>query len=161
MAGKNVMSAIKRAVSPNPQRAETPTTALCITPVSRTPLTDFICSRLEGEKLQLFGLMFAEAIKNDRHAKVIVFENVYKFLGYDRYNNAVRQLKNSFTDSELLVDNLLTGEQVSKGAAGPSKTTYLISVRQFETLMLNAQTTEGARARGMMLDVKDAVQDKN
>ena len=142
---KNIMSAI-----PSP----------CTTPVvSRTPLTDFMCSRLQSEKLQLFGLMFAEAVKNDRHAKVIRFENVYRFLGYDRYNNAVRQLKNTFADSELVVDNLLTSEQVTKGTSGPSKTSYLVSVRQFETLMLNAQTTEGGVAREMMLDVKDAVQD--
>ena len=164
MAGKkSMMNAIKRAVSPNLQRRNLNSTSLAgfsaPPQVSSTPLTDFICSSLQGERLQLFGLMFAEAIKNDRHAKVIVFENVYKFLGYDRYNNAVRQLKNSFKDSELVVDNLLIGEQVSKGAAGPSKTMYLISVRQFETLMLNAQTTEGAVARQMMLDVKDAVQD--
>ena len=39
------------------------------------------------------------------------------------------------------------------------KKLYLISVRQFETMLLAAKTDEGARAREMMLDVKDAVQD--
>ena len=40
--------------------------------------------------------MFADAIKNDRHANVILFENVYKFLGYERYDVAVKQLKKLF-----------------------------------------------------------------
>ena len=46
--------------------------------------------------------MFAEAVKNDRHAKVVLFESVYKFLGYDRYDNAVRQLRKAFKESELV-----------------------------------------------------------
>ena len=66
---KSIITAIKRGVSPNPQRAATSIASPRASPlVFRTPLTDFICSRLQGEKLQLFGLMFAEAIKNDRHA---------------------------------------------------------------------------------------------
>ena len=73
---KSLMNAIKRAVSPNPQRARldnTSTAGPCTTPTvsrtTRTPLTDFICSCLQGEKLQLFGLILAEAVKNDRHAQ--------------------------------------------------------------------------------------------
>ena len=160
MAGKrNIMNAIKRAVSPKPQRSSPSSGVQSPVVASRTPLTNFICSRLRGDNLQLFALMFAEAIKNDRHAKVILFENVYKFLGYDRYNNAVRQLKNTFLDEDLVLDNLLTNEQVAKETPGPQKQGYLVSVRQFETLMLKAHTAEGDRAREMMLDVKDAVQD--
>ena len=123
------------------------------------PLTDHICSRLEDEKLQLFGLMFAEAIRNDRYAQIILFENVYKFLGNDKYDVAVRQLKQQFSDSELTSDNLHSEVEVTKSVSGPSKAAYVISVRQlFETMMLNAKTGEGF-AREMILDVKDAVQD--
>ena len=157
---KNIMSAMKRAVSPDPQRASTSTMSPCTTPVvSRTPLTDFMCSRLQGEKLQLFGLMFAEAIKNDRHAEIICFEDVFKFLGYTRYDSAVKQLKRSFPGKQTVSANGDNLRHKAEVAPGPSKDRYLISVRQFETLMLNAQTTEGSVAREMMLDVKDAVQD--
>lgn len=104
MAGKKtIMTAIKRAVSPKPQRGTPSIANTSSSPVvSKTPLTDFICSRLEGDYLQLFALMFAEAVKNDRHAKVVLFESVYKFLGYDRYDNAVRQLRKAFKESELV-----------------------------------------------------------
>ena len=163
MAGKkNIMNSIKRAVSQKTQRSQTSSSvqsSVVAIVASRTPLTDFICSRLRGENLQLFALMFAEAIKNDRHAEVIPFEDVYKFLGYDRYDNAVRQLKRLFTEVELNTDPLLTGEELPRGRHGHQKELYLISVRQFETMMLAAKTDEGARAREMMLDVKDAVQD--
>lgn len=40
--------------------------------------------------------MFAEAIKNDRHADTRWFEDVFKFLGYTRYDSAVK-LKRSFS----------------------------------------------------------------
>lgn len=36
-----IMTAIKRAVTPNPQRAETPATAPCITPVQRLKYMDY------------------------------------------------------------------------------------------------------------------------
>jgi hypothetical protein len=153
------MHAIKRAVSPKTQRSTPSSSTHSPVTLSRTPLTEFICNRLRGENLRLFALMFADAIKNDRHAKVIHFENVYKFLGYDRFDNAVRQLRKLFKDSELVTDNLLTSEEVVRGSRGPAKQSFLISVRQFETMMLAAKTDEGARAREMMLDVKDAVQD--
>ena len=72
---------------------------------------------------------------------------------------AVRQLKKQFSDIRPTIDNLHVEVKVTKSISGPSKAVYLISVRQFETLMLNAETSEGARAWEMMLDVKDAVQD--
>ena len=160
MAGKkNIMNAIKRAVSPKPQRCFPSNSVQSSIVVSSTPLTEFICSRLRGDNLQLFALMFAEAIKNDRHAKVILFENVYSFLGYERYDVAVRQLKKLFPEITACFENLHPKVEVSPGARGPSKDTYLISVRQFETLMLAAKTEEGPLAREIMLDVKDAVQD--
>ena len=153
------MTAIKQAVSPKSQRPPASSSLQSSGVASKTPLTDFICSRLRGNNLQLFALMFAEAIKNDRHAKFILFENVYNFLGYERYDVAVRQLKKLFSGITACVENLHFRVEVSPGARGPLKDTYLISVRQFETLMLAAKTEEGALAREMMLDVKDAVQD--
>ena len=144
---KNIVAATNRAVSPKSQRDPSNNSAQSSVTVSKTPLTDFICSRLKGDNLQLFALMFAlmfaEAIKNDRHAKVILFESVYHFLGYDRYDNAVRQLKKLFKESELVLDNHLTGEVITKTTPGRSKERILISVRQFETLMLKAHTGEG------------------
>ena len=102
--------------------------------------------------------MFAEAIKNDRHAKVILFENVFRFLGYDLYQHAVRQLKKLFP-GELPTPpvNLTTRGEVSSGTRGSSKHTYMISVRQSETLMLATKTKEGGHARDMMLSLHNSV----
>jgi hypothetical protein len=51
--------------------------------VQETPLTSYICSRLRGENLQLFAFMFAEAIKNDRHAIITPFDIIYKIFDYE------------------------------------------------------------------------------
>ena len=161
MAGKkNLMTAIKPEVSPKPGIATTSIPSPSTQPtVSKTPLTEFICSRLEGDNLKLFGLMFAEAIKNDRHAETIWFEDVFKFLGYTRYDSAVKRLKRNFSGKQTVSafdDNLRFKAEVNPG---PLKDQYLISVRQFEKLLVEAKTAEGALARDMMLEVKDAVQD--
>ena len=153
------MTAIKRAVSPRAQRTIPSCSTVPTVMASRTPLTDYICSRLQGENLKLFALMFAEAIKTDRHANVILFENVYHFLGYTRYDSELKNLFPAIQAVPMPVKNLRSTAEVSSGARGPSKDSYLISVRQFESLMLAAKTDDGGRAREMMLDVKDAVQD--
>ena len=72
---------------------------------------------------------------------------------------AVRQLKKQFSDIKPTIDNLHFEVEVTKSISGPSKAVYLISVRQFEKLLVEAKTSEGALARDMMLEVKDAVQD--
>ena len=108
MAGKKnkKMTGIKGAMSGQPQRATPSTGGPSILPTaSRTPLTDFICSRLHDERLQLFALLFAEAIKNDRHAQTIWFEEVFKFLGYTRYDSAVKQLKRHFPGQQTASPN--------------------------------------------------------
>ena len=103
--------------------------------------------------------MFAEAVKNDRHAKVISFEQVYKFLGYDQYSHAVRQLEKVVPNIQLSDKNLSPKGEVSSSTRGPSKDQYIISVREFDQMLCEAKTPEGALARTMMLDVKDAVQE--
>lgn len=84
------MHAIERTVSPKAERNAPEHIELAN--VQETPLISYIYSRLRGDNLQVFALIFAEAIKNDRHAKIIPFENIYKFLDYERYDHAVRQL---------------------------------------------------------------------
>ena len=103
--------------------------------------------------------MFAEAIKNDRHAKVIMFENVFKFVGYERYDVAVKQLKKLCPGIKAIAESLHSKVEILSGTRGPSKDTYMISVREFETLLWAAKTDDGANAREIMLDLKDAVQD--
>ena len=70
--------------------------------------------------IHLIDNAFVKSISG-RHAKVIRFKNVYRFLGYDRYDNAVRQLKNHFKDSDLVFKNLLTSEEVSRNARPVTK----------------------------------------
>lgn len=71
----------------------------------------------------------------------------------------MRQLKKLFPDIQSVSDNLPSSGLVSKNTPGPSKDSYLIWARQFDTMLSEAKTAEGVLARDMMLDVKDAVQD--
>ena len=73
-----------------------------------TPFTAFILGRLNDQQLRLFAMTFAEHVKSDRHAKVIDFAKVYQWQVYERYDNAVRQVKNIFREDELVIENLLT-----------------------------------------------------
>ena len=58
MAGKkNIMDAIKRAVSPSKPRATL--TATPSSDAADTPLTRFVLDRLEGPSKELFAMSFA------------------------------------------------------------------------------------------------------
>ena len=80
---------------------------------------------------------------------------------YDHYKHAVRQLRRLFPDIQTVSDNLPSSGPVSKNTPGLTKDSYFISAREFDLMLCEAKTPEGALARTMMLDVKDAVQDKN
>jgi hypothetical protein len=89
------------------------------------PLAVYACSRLRCDIIQLFALTFAEAIKNDRHAKVTLFENVNKFLGYKQYGHAVRQPK-KIPGKQPVSENLSTEGEVPLSSRSPSKGSYLL-----------------------------------
>jgi hypothetical protein len=65
LAGRlSMMKAIKRAVSPKPQRSHpgNGNDSTPVTNVQETPPTSYICSRLRGENLKLFALARKKAL---------------------------------------------------------------------------------------------------
>ena len=119
-----------------------------------TPFTDFILSRLPDEASQkLFALSFGEHLRHDPDALITNLDHVYKWLGYDRKDHAVRLLRKEIPEGEYALPT------VGEGTGPANKVSYLISFNQFEQLMIAAQTAEGKRARKLVLLLKKILQE--
>ena len=119
-----------------------------------TPFTDFVLSRLPDEESQkLFAASFGEHLRHDSDALAIHLDHVYKWLGYDRKDNTVRLLKKEIPDGEYA---LLTSEE---GRGPANRASCMISLNQFEELMIAAQTAQGKKARKFALLLKMILQE--
>ena len=124
---------------------------------SPTPFTDFILARIPDEETQkLFALSFGEHLKRDPDALEIDFDDVYRWLGIDRKDSALRLLKREFSSNEYIVH---CGVDNSAPGAGRPRDVYKISFNQFEELMISAQTSEGKKARKLVLLLKKILQE--
>ena len=124
---------------------------------NRTPFTEFVLSRLPDEESQkLFALSFGEYLRCDPEATEIDFDDVYKWLGMERKDNALRLLKREFSDGEYV---FLRKEGNLGTTGGRPRDVYKISFNQFEELMIAAQTAEGKKARKLVLNLKKILQD--
>ncbi len=107
---------------------------------SPTPFTDFVLARIPDEETQkLFALSFGEHLRRDPDALEIDFDDVYRWLGIDRKDSALRLLKREFSSDEYVFHS-----DVELNSGGRPRDVYKISFNQFEELMISAQT---ARAR--------------
>ena len=119
-----------------------------------TPFTQYVLSRIPDEELQkLFALSFGEHRRHDADALAIDLDHVYKWLGYNRKDNAARLLKMEIPDGEYA---LLTSEE---GRGPANRASYMISFDQFEELMIAAQTAQGKKARKFVLLLKKILQE--
>ena len=76
------------------------------------------------------------------------------WLGYARRDEAVRQLQKLYNEDKYVIKRILhTGAE----KRGQPKEQYLISLDQFEELMIEASTEEGKPAHKMLRQLKDAV----
>ncbi len=122
-----------------------------------TPFTDFVLSRLPDEESQkLFALSFGEHLRRDADALEIDFDEVFKWLGIDRKDSALRLLRREFSSAEY-VSHIDVGNLGTTG--GRPRDVYKISFNQFEELMIAAQTAEGKKARKLVLHLKKILQD--
>ncbi len=122
-----------------------------------TPFTEFVLSRLPDEESQkLFARSFGEYLHHDPDALDIDFDDVFKWLGVDRKDSALRLLKRELSSNEYIVH---CGVENSATGAGRPRDIYKISFNQFEELMISAQTPEGKRARKLVLHLKKILQD--
>ena len=157
------ISSLARLAVPSP--APPSSTSAMASPASSniadpgTPFTDFVLSHLPDEQSQkLFARSssFGEHLRHDPDALDIDFDDVFKWLGIDRKDNALRLLKREFPSNEYIV---LPKEENFASGAGRPRDVYKISLNQFEELMISAQTPEGKRARKLVLLLKKILQD--
>ncbi|BDA45253.1 hypothetical protein COCOBI_07-0400 [Coccomyxa sp. Obi] len=122
-----------------------------------TPFTDFVLSRLPDEESQkLFALSFGEHLRRDSDALEIDFDDVYKWLGMDLKASALRLLKRVIAEGEMLINRSVENPG---SAGGRPRDVYMISFNQFEELMIAAQTSEGKKARKLVLKLKKILQE--
>ena len=101
-------------------------------------------------------MSFGEHLRHDPDALEIDFDDVFKWLGDDRKDNALRLLKREFSSYKYSV---LPKEENSAAGAGRPRDIYKISFNQFEELMISTQTPEGKRARKLVVLLKKILQD--
>ena len=121
---------------------------------SPTPFTDFVLARIPDEETQkLFALSFGEHLRRDPDALEIDFDDVYRWLGMDLKASALRLLKREFSTDEYLFNRNV------ENSGGRPRDVYKISFNQFEELMISAQTSEGNKARKLVLMLKKILQE--
>ena len=119
-----------------------------------TPFTDFVLARIPNEETQkLFALSFGEHLKRDPDALEIDFDDVYRWLGMDLKASALRLLMREFSTDEYLFNRNV------ENSGGRPRDVYKISFNQFEELMISAQTSEGKKARKLVLLLKKILQE--
>ena len=122
-----------------------------------TPFTDFVLSRLPDEESQkLFALSFGEHLRRDPDALEIDFDDVYTWLGMGLKASALRLLKREIAEAEMVINRSVDNPG---SAVGRPRDVYMISFNQFEELMIAAQTSEGKKARKLVLKLKRILQE--
>ena len=122
-----------------------------------TPFTDFVLSRLPDEESQkLFALSFGEHLRRDPDALEIDFDDVYTWLGMGLKASALRLLKREIAEAEMVINRSVDNPG---SAGGRPRDVYMISFHQFEELMIAAQTSEGKKARKLVLKLKRILQE--
>ena len=158
MAGKkNIMTAIKRAVSPLRQASTmaelqlpspNPTALPATTPFTRYVLDNL---NLQNGEYKMFAMTFAPQIQTDCDAKVLDFDDYFHLLGHKTKGNALRTLLATIEDSELIII------KSDKNSVGRPRDVYKLSVNQIEEVLLAANTDEGKKWRKLVLKIKNLV----
>ena len=152
MAGKKIVKRIKESLNlssrtPSPQvHASTPAVASS----SSTPFTTFVISRLDDEESKVYAMTFAPQIQVDCDAPNLVFDDYYHLLGHTEKKTAVRTLKRAIPDHNLLHTSV-------QNSTGRPRDVYMVSVNQFEAVMLEAKTAAGRKWRDLVLKIKNLV----
>ena len=114
-------------------------------------------SRLPDEESQkLFALSFGEHLRRDPDALEIDFDDVYTWLGMGLKASALRLLKREIAEAEMVINRSVDNPG---SAGGRPRDVYMISFNQFEELMIAAQTSEGKKARKLVLKLKRILQE--
>ena len=123
-----------------------------------TPLTRFVLDRLEGPSKELFAMSFAAQMSVDKHAVVFDLADALPWLGIELLGNAVRLMTRHFKEGEYRTEEVFVPRDKNPKGGRPGKR-YMISLDQFEDLLMLADTKQGKEARKMYKQLRDAVQD--
>ena len=157
MAGKKIMTAIKRAVSPMRQASTgaelqlpSPNTT-CSS--ATTPFTRYVLDNLnlQNGDYKMFAMSFAPQIQTDCEAKVLDFDDYFHLLGHKTKGDAVRTLKRALNDDEIVFSNS------AENSVGRPRDVYWLNINQIEEILLAANTEEGKRWRKLVLKIKNLV----
>ena len=156
-AKKNIMTAIKRAVSP--LRQATTVAELQLPPSNptglpaTTPFTRYVLDNLnlQNGEHKLFAMTFAPQIQIDCEAKVLDFDDYFHLLGHANKASALRTLLRTVPKDELVINKDV------ENSMGRPRDVYLLNVNQIEEVLLAANTDEGKKWRKLVLKIKNLV----
>ena len=155
MAGKKLVERIKnslaigsRSPSPEPGASSSTGPSSC---ESDNPFTRFVLSHLIEQDHKLVAMAFAPQIQTDCEARNLDFDDFFHLLGHTSKRDAVRTLRRVIAESELLLGTS------AQNSTGRPRDHYMLSVNQFEEVLLAANTDAGKRWRKLVLRIKNLV----
>ena len=138
MSVKNIMTAMKRAVSPVRQASDVAESKLPPSIPTTTPFTRYVLDNLDLDngEYKMFAMTFAPQIQMDCEAKVLDFDDYFHLLGHKTKGNALRTLLATIEESELIII------KSDKNSVGRPRDVYRLSVNQMEEVLLAARGEE-------------------
>ena len=116
-----------------------------------SPFTRFVLSNLDDQDHKMVAMAFAPQIQTDCDARNLDFDDFFHLLGHKTKGDAIRTLNRVFKDGEIVFSN------PAKNSVGRPKNVYMLSVNEFEELLLAANTDDGKKWRKLVLKIKNLV----
>ena len=155
MTGKKLVERIKdslaigsRSPSPEPGASSSSGPSTC---ESDNPFTCFILPQLDDEDERMVAMAFAPQIHTNCDARKLDFDNFFHLLGHTSKRDAVRILKRTIPEAELVLGTS------AQNSTGRPRDIYMVSVNQFEQVLLAANTEAGKKWRKLVLRIKNLV----
>ena len=150
MGSKKIVTKIKDALSRG-SRSPSPEPGLSTGGSSDSPFTRFVLSNLEEQDHKLVSMAFAPQIQTDCDARNLDFDDLFHLLGHTSKRDAVRTLKRTISEGELILGTS------AQNSTGRPRDVYMVSVNQFEEVLLAANTDAGKKWRKLVLKIRNLV----
>ena len=99
----------------------------------------------------MVAMAFAPQIQTDCDARNLDFDDFFYLLGHKTKGNALRTLTTTIPEAEIIII------KSDKNSVGRPRDVYMISVNQFEEVLLAANTDTGKKWRKVVLRIKNLV----
>ena len=150
MGSKKIVTKIKDALSRG-SRSPSPEPGPSMGESSDSPFTQFVLSNLDEQDQKMVATTFAPQIQTDCDARNLDFDDFFHLLGHTSKRDAVRTLKRTISEGEIVLGTS------AKNSTGRPRDIYLVSVNQFEEVLLAANTDAGKKWRKLVLKIKNLV----